>query len=66
MALEIIEITLDCPSCGSRISWAYDEENGIFRDLKGCPGAQCTLTFNLGIHEISMGRANEIRENQSP
>lgn len=60
-----LEITLDCPACGTRITWTYDKENWIDRDLKGCPGAQCTLPYNLGIREISTERANEIRENQS-
>jgi len=62
-----LEISLDCPYCGVTINWVYDEEKERVRqDLKGCPGAQCTWAFLLGVREISTERANEIQENQSP
>ena len=60
-----LEIKLDCPGCSRSVSWVYDEETEqLQRDLKGCPGGHCTLTFNLSVHEIDEERVRQIRENQ--
>ena len=46
--------------------WLYNDEAGkLHRGLKGCLGPQCTVPFLLEAEEISLERANEIRENQS-
>lgn len=61
-----VEINLECPSCGTTVTWLYnDEAEKLHRGPKGCPGPQCTVPFLLEAEEISLERANEIRENQS-
>jgi hypothetical protein len=62
-----LEIAIDCPYCGIKVQWVYDqEEERIHRNMMGCPGAQCTWTYILSVNDITTERAEEIKSEQSP
>lgn len=54
----------ECPNCGAKLPWIYDEEEDSLRtdSVTGCPGTQCTKIHEVKVQRVDEAEAAEIEE----